>query len=199
MQFGSLEKMINSPVSSWYLQLNPKHKAKIKSIARILNSDNKRFYKHLLSRPRKSRTTLQFILKEFFTYMLSNSKDFRGKRGLLMQLKRYPHSIHPVDRQNRRNALIRNRYNLMRKIDDLCLENGIDLKVMVLDKNTASAAAFTIYMIKSALKGKLPLQKALEDSKAFVFEIPKLVEILTLSSKKTMDQEGQGPEGRNLS
>jgi len=121
-----------------------------------------------LSRPMKTRSTILSNVKEFNTYLLANKDSFRDKRGLFLQLPKFGHDVELSKRQDKRESVIRYRYKLMKKIDEVCLKNGIDLRSMVWNEERIGEAAFIIYSLKKALRNKKKLEEALTICKKII-------------------------------
>lgn len=153
-KYGSLERMIDDSEGRRFLSIIPKLREPVTSTHRLLK---KGFNKILFSRPGKSRTTVWLVLKEFFTYLAG--EDERAEKGLLLQLPPFKPDLTQddmgeVDVKIRLWALILHRYRVMKKIDEVCLKGGIDLRSMVWDQEKLGEAAFIIYNLKRALRYK---------------------------------------------
>jgi len=149
-KYGSLERMIDDPEGRRFLSIIPKLREPVTSTHRLLK---KGFRKILFSRPGKSRVRVWDVLKEFFTYLAG--EDDRIASNILLQLPGFdPSKEIEGDVVERLWDIIKYRYNVMKKIDEVCLENGIDLRSMIRDQEKMGEAVFIIYNLKRALRYK---------------------------------------------
>lgn len=79
-------------------------------------------------------------------------------------------------------ALILHRYRVMKKIDEVCLKSGIDLRSMVCEQEKLGEAAFIIYNLKRALRYKFAKSWGAKDLQEVLIICKQIIDLAKLNT-----------------